>query len=56
MDDITKTIMQGITFTHRLSSSPDLRFPGFAWPSQGNPNDRLSPHAEPPRIQWRYRS
>ena len=42
--------------SHRLSSSPDLRFPGFAWPSQGNPNDRLSPHAEPPRIQWRYRS
>ena len=42
--------------SHRLSSSPDLRFPGFAWPSRGNPNGRLSPHAEPPRIQWRYRS
>ena len=31
--------------SHRLSSSPDLRFLGFAWPSQGNPNDRLSPNS-----------
>ena len=43
-----------LCFPH-LSSSPDLRIFSSAQPSREIPNDRLSPHAEPPRIQWRYR-
>ena len=52
---ITGSVLADPCVFPHLSSSPDLRINSSTQPSQVSPMTGFRLHAEPPRLQWRYR-